>query len=91
LFLTAMRVRAWLKRLEVKPLFIEPGSPWETGYIESFNGKMRDELLAGEIFYSLKEAQILIEMWGRQYNTVRQHSALGYRSPTLVALPGLTV
>jgi len=78
---TANRVRTWLKKLEVKPLFIAPGSPWENGYIESFNGKMRDELLAREIFYSLKEAQILIEMWRRQYNTIRPHSALGYRPP----------
>jgi transposase InsO family protein len=78
---TANRVRAWLKRLDVKPLFIEPGSPWENGYIESFNGKMRDELLAREIFYSLKEAQVLIEMWKKQYNTIRPHSALGYRPP----------
>ena len=83
---TAKRVRAWLQRLEVKPLFIEPGSPWENGYIESFNGKMRDELLAREIFYSLKEAQVLIEMWRRQYNTVRPHSTLGYRPPAPVAI-----
>jgi len=83
---TAKRVRAWLKRLDVKPLFIEPGSPWENGYIESFNGKMRDELLAREIFYSLKEAQVLIEMWRRQYNTIRPHSALGYRPPAPVAI-----
>lgn len=82
---TAKRVRAWLKRLEVRPLYIEPGSPWENGYIESFNGKMRDELLAREIFYSLKEAQILIEMWRRQYNTIRPHSALGYRPPAPAA------
>jgi len=88
---TAKRVRAWFKRLEVKPLFIEPGSPWENGYIESFNGKMRDELLAGEIFYSLKEAQILIEMWRRQYNTIRPHSALGYRPPAPAALVLQTV
>ena len=96
---TAKRVRAWLKRLHVKPLFIEPGSPWENGYIESFNGKMRDELLAREIFYSLKEAQVLIEMWRKQYNTVRPHSALGYRppvpaaiyvQPTQISLVGLT-
>jgi len=78
---TAKRVRSWLARLEVKPLFIEPGSPWENGYIESFNGKMRDELLNGEIFYSLKEAQVLIEMWRKEYNTVRPHSSLGYRPP----------
>ena len=88
---TAKRVRAWLKRLQVKPLFIEPGSPWENGYIESFNGKMRDELLAREIFYSLKEAQILIEMWRRYYNTIRPHSALGYRPPAPAALVLQTV
>ena len=83
---TAKRVRTWLKRLDVKPLFIEPGSPWENGYIESFNGKMRDELLARVIFYSLKEAQVLIEMWRKQYNTVRPHSALGYRPPAPAAI-----
>jgi transposase InsO family protein len=74
------------------PFFIEPGSPWENGYIESFNGKMRDELLNGEIFYSLKEAQILIEQWRQHYNTVRPHSALGYRPPApaaIVASPSL--
>ena len=83
---TAGKVRAWLKKLSVKPLFIEPGSPWENGYIESFNGKMRDELLAREIFYSLKEAQIMIEMWRRHYNTIRPHSSLGYRPPAPAAV-----
>lgn len=83
---TAERVRAWLERLEVQPLFIEPGSPWENGYVESFNGKMRDELLNGEIFYSLKEAQILIEQWRKEYNAVRPHSALGYRPPAPEAI-----
>jgi len=78
---TAKKVCTWLSKLEVKPLFIEPGSPWENGYIESFNGKMRDELLAREIFYSLKEAQVMIEIWRREYNTIRPHSALGYRPP----------
>jgi putative transposase len=78
---TAKKVRAWLSKLEVKPLFIEPGSPWENGYVESFNGKMRDELLAREIFYSLKEAQIMIEIWRKEYNTIRPHSSLGYRPP----------
>ena len=82
----ARRLRAWLDRLTVKPLFIEPGSPWEHGYIESFNGKMRDELLDREIFYSLKEAEILIEQWRSEYNTVRPHSALGYRPPAPKAL-----
>ena len=78
---TAKRVRGWLKALEIKALFIEPGSPWENGYIESFNGRMRDELLNGEIFYSLKEAQVLIEIWRKHYNTLRPHSALGYQPP----------
>ena len=77
----AKRVRDWLEKLQVRPLFIEPGSPWENGYIESFNGKMRDELLNLEIFYSLKEAQVMIEMWRKHYNTVRPHSALGYQPP----------
>jgi transposase InsO family protein len=70
-----------LKRLKVKTLFIEPGSPWENGYNESFNGKLRDELLNGEIFYTLKEAQILIEQWRKEYNTIRPHSSLGYKPP----------
>lgn len=82
----AKRVRDWLERLRVRPLFIEPGSPWENGYIESFNGKMRDELLNLEIFYSLKEAQVLIEMWRKHYNTIRPHSALGYRPPVPAAV-----
>ena len=71
----AKAVRRWLDRLDVKPLYIEPGSPWENGYCESFNGKLRDELFAREIFYTLKEAQILIERWRRHHNTVRPHSA----------------
>jgi len=83
---TANRVRSWLSNLQVKPLFIEPSSSWENGYIESFNGKMRDELMNGEIFYTLKEAEILIEMWRKEYNTVRPHSALGYRSPVPAAV-----
>jgi putative transposase len=66
---------------EVKTLYIEPGSPWENGYNESFSGKLRDEWLNGEIFYTLKAAQILIERWRREYNTVRPHSALGYQPP----------
>lgn len=78
---TARSVRQWLGRLGVRTLFIEPGSPWENGYNESFNGKLRDELLNGEIFYSLREAQVLIEDWRRHYNTIRPHSALGYRPP----------
>ena len=63
------------------PLFIEPGSPWENGYNESFNGKLRDELLNGEIFYTLKEATIMIERWRIHYNTKRPHTSLGYRPP----------
>ena len=78
---TAIAVREWLAAVRVRTLFIEPGSPWENGYNESFNGKLRDELLNGEIFYTLKEAQILIEQWRIHYNTVRPHSSLGYRSP----------
>ena len=82
----ARAVRAWLSCVGVKKLCIEPGSPWENGYNESFNGKLRDELLNGEIFYTLKEAQILIERWRREYNTVRPHSALGYRPPASEAI-----
>ena len=78
---TAKAVRSWLGKVGVKTLYIEPGSPWENGYIESFNGKLRDELLGGEIFYSLKEAKVLIERWRNHYNTKRPHSSLGYRPP----------
>ena len=78
---SARVVRQWLKRLGVQTLFIEPGSPWENGYNESFNGKFRDELLNGEIFYTLKEAQVLIEEWRLEYNTFRPHSSLKYRPP----------
>ena len=77
----AKAVRGWLSNLGVKTLFIEPGSPWENGYVESFNGKLRDELLSGELFYTLKEAQILIEHWRREYNHIRTHSSLGGRPP----------
>ena len=78
---TAKRVKDWLERVEVKTLFIEPGSPWENGYVESFNGKLRDELLNGEIFDTLLEAKVLIERWRVEYNTIRPHSALGYQAP----------
>ena len=78
---TATLVRKWLDKLKVKTLFIEPGSPWEKGYNESFNGKLRDELLNGEIFYTLKEAQILIEQWRKLYITIRPHSSLNYQPP----------
>jgi transposase InsO family protein len=83
---TAKAIRKWLARLGVKILFIEPGSPWENGYIESFNGKLRDELLNREIFYTLEEAKVLIEQWRREYNQVRPHSALGYRPPAPEAI-----
>ena len=77
----AIAVREWLSRLEIGTLFIEPGSPWENGYIESFNGKLRDELLNDEIFTTLQEAKVLTEVWRRHYNRVRPHSSLGYRPP----------
>ena len=83
---TAIILRNWLARLNTGTLFIEPGSPWENGYNESFNGKLRDELLNCEIFYTLKEAKILIEQWRKHYNTVRPHSALGYKPPTPEAI-----
>jgi len=79
--MTAKIVRRWLANVGSKTLYIEPGSPWENGYCESFNGKLRDELLNGEIFCSLKEARVLIEQWRQHYNTVRPHSSLGYRPP----------
>jgi putative transposase len=78
---TAHRVREWLARVGVQTLFIEPGSPWENGYVESFNGKLRDELLNREIFYTLREAQVLIGAWREEYNQRRPHSGLGYRPP----------
>jgi putative transposase len=79
--MTARRVKRWLAAVGTRPLFIEPGSPWENGYCESFNGKLRGECLNGEIFYSLEEAQVVIEQWRRFYNTARPHSSLGYRPP----------
>ena len=84
--MTAKIVRNWLANVGAKTLYIEPGSPWENGYCESFNGKLRDELLNGEIFYSLKEAQVVIEQWRIHYNTKRPHSALGYRPPAPVTI-----
>jgi transposase InsO family protein len=83
---TAKAVREWLAKVGVKTLYIEPGSPWENGYVESFNGKLRDELLNGEIFYSLKEAKVLIERWREHYNRIRPHSSLGYRPPAPEAI-----
>ena len=82
--MTALEVKRWLQEVGSKTLFIEPGSPWENGYCESFNGKLRDEFLDGEIFYSLKEAQVLTEQWRRTYNQIRPHSSLNYRPPAPV-------
>ena len=88
---TARAIRQWLAKLGVKTLFIEPGSPWENGYIESFNGKLRDELLNREIFTTLTEARVLIADWRKDYNQVRPHSAKGYKPPAPEAiLPGVT-
>jgi len=72
-------VRNWIAAVGAKTAYIEPGSPWENGYCESFNARLRDELLNGEVFYTSKEAQIIIEQWRRNYNTTRPHSTLGYR------------
>jgi len=83
---TARAVRRWLNKLGVKTLFIEPGSPWENGYIESFNGKMRDELLDREIFTTLEEAKVLINQWRREYNQIRPHSSRNYRPPAPEAI-----
>jgi putative transposase len=77
----AKAVQGWIKAVGAQTAYITPGSPWENGYIESFNARLRDELLNGEIFYSLKEAKVLIESWRRHYNTLRPHSSLGYRPP----------
>jgi len=90
---TAEVVRCWLAKMGVRTLFIEPGSPWENGYVESFNGKLRDELLNREIFYTLLEAKVLIERWRQHYNRVRPHSSLGYRppAPEAIAIPAITV
>ncbi len=82
----AINVRAWLGRIGVRTLYIEPGSPWENGYCESLNSKLRDELLNGEIFTTLREAQVLIENWRRHYNAVRPHSSIGYRPPAPEAI-----
>lgn len=79
--MTSKVARNWLASVGTQTLYIERGSPWENGYCEIFNSKLRDELLNGEIFYGLREAQILIEQWRYHYNTLRPHSALGYRPP----------
>jgi transposase InsO family protein len=83
---TAKAVRNWLVNLGVATLFIEPGSPWENGYVESFIGKLRDELLNGEIFDTLLEASVIIERWRKEYNRYRPHSSLGYRPPAPEAI-----
>jgi putative transposase len=82
----ARTLRPWLTARQVAPLYIEPGSPWENGYCESCNGKMRDQLLNGELFYTLKEAHIIIERWRIHYNTVRPHSSLGGQPPAPEAI-----
>ncbi len=89
---TAREIRKWLTRIGVKTLFIERGSPWENGYIESFNGKLRDELLNREVFTTLLEAKVLIEQWRREYNEFRPHSAIHYRppAPEAILVAGLT-
>src|SRR3954467_4823931 len=82
----AKALREWLTRLGTKPLYIEPGSPWDNGYCESFNGKLQDECLKREIFYSLREAQAVISAWRDHSNRIRPHSALGYRPPAPAAV-----
>jgi putative transposase len=83
---TAKVVRNWLSRVSVKTLYIEPGSPWENGYVESFQGKLRDELIDREAFDTLWETQVLVERWRRHYNTIRPHSSQGYRPPAPEAI-----
>ena len=77
----AQAVQDWIKAVGAETAYIAPGSPWENGYVESFNARLRDELLDGEIFYSLREAQVIIESWRRHYNTMRPHGSIGYRPP----------
>ena len=77
----ARDLRKWLAGTGAKTAYIEPGSPWENGYCESLNSKLRDEFLNGEIFYSMKEIRVLAERWRIHYNTIRPHSSLGYRPP----------
>ena len=85
--MTAKIVRQWLASVGSKTLYIEPASPWENGYRESFNGKLRDELFNGEIFHGLKEAKVVTERWRHHYNTDRPHSSLGYRPTATQTLP----
>ena len=88
---TARAIREWLGGVGARTLYIEPGSPWENGYVESFNGKLRDELLDREVFYTLLEARVLTEQYRQTYNRVRPHSSLGYRppAPETIQPPGL--
>ena len=86
---SAKKVREWLAKVGVQTLFIEPGSPWESGYCESFNGRLRAEFLACEQFGTLLEAKVLIERWRRHYNTVRPYGSLGYRPPAPEAIQPL--
>ncbi len=85
--MTAKALRKWVAKIGPTMQYIAPGSPWENGYCESFNGKLRDECLNQEIFYSLKEAQVVIGRWGTSYNRTRPHSSLGYRPPAPVTFP----
>lgn len=82
---TAHTLREWLKELKVRTAYIEPGSPWENGFNERFNGSLRDECLNGELFYTLKEAQVIVEAWRKEYNHIRPHSSLNYRPPAPLA------
>lgn len=84
---TADAVQGWLNMLEVRPLYIEPGSPWENGYVESFHGRLREELLNEELFDTMWEVKVLLEQWRHEYNTIRPHSSLGYRPPAPETLP----
>ena len=85
-------MQGWISALGAKTAYIAPGSPWENGFIESFNARLRDELLDGEIFYTLAEAKIIVESWRRHFNTVRPHGSLGYKSPAPeVFIPAMTV
>ena len=87
----AKAVQAWIGAVGAKTAYIAPGSPWENGFIESFNARLRDELLDGEIFYTLAEAKIVVESWRRHFNTVRPHGSLGYKPPAPeVFVPAMT-
>ena len=77
----ARAVQDWIAAVGARTAYIERGSPWENGFIESFNARLRDELLNGEVFYTLREAQIVIESWRRHYNTVRPHASIRYQAP----------